>query len=214
MNAARATSVRFDGATAVRPVVIERGVLARYVAAAARAYRSDARLPQCIGILLGRLSHRAAVVEEIRLARNARGSDQSARLEFEQIAIRFGDAYRDEDRGYWCDPESVLAISRRASASGREVLGSIHLHPDGGRIGLPPERAWLLSADPTDMDLYVFQQTGWPVSMIIYLEAIDGRLAHEISAWAPIEDEQGARCLRLPVRLRTGPAESVRASAP
>ena len=47
----------------------------------------------------------------------------------------------------------------RQDKLGRELLGSIHSHPDWQHIGPEHERRMHLSESPTPMDEYLFYQT-------------------------------------------------------
>jgi len=186
-------------------VFVERRARAAFLDAAVRVYEEiGPGLPYpCFGVLVGRMQDGTAHVERVAFGRNVRATDTAARDEFTDTVIpRFGAAYENPHRGYWCDSADLLRIVREAQDEGCDVLGSIHLHPDWHNIGSPDGTRPPLSEEPTRMDAYVFAGTGWPVNLICYLERRGGTFYHTWGGWAPRTDDPAqARCEALPVRL-------------
>ncbi|OWV11963.1 hypothetical protein B5D80_03375 [Micromonospora wenchangensis] len=186
----------------------------RFVADAVREYRRclDSRdadgvphhPPRASALLFGQVDDAALTVTDIEFVPNVRGRDESVIAEFEErIAPRFGEVYRDTERGFWCADEGVLRAIKQHSVNGRELLGSVHSHPNWHEIGPPHERGQRLSEQPTGMDEYLFRQSGWPVNVIWYVRASGDRLIHRVAGWRP--GPQGCEPLdvRLPSALRT-----------
>jgi hypothetical protein len=137
-------------------------------------------------LLTGRVSADAIRVDSVRFAGNVRETDETVLEEFSEVIVPdFGEAYRNGRRGFWCDSADLLAVTRQAEAEGRELLGSIHLHPDWHRIGPVRERPMRISHQPTRMDDYVFRNTGWPLNLICYLERHGNEVFHTIGGWGP-----------------------------
>ncbi|WP_217211461.1 hypothetical protein [Streptomyces sp. AC550_RSS872] len=159
--------------------------------------------PSCFAVLLGTVEDGVAHVAEVEFATNARASDPTAMAEFSGvITTRFGPAYRNPCRGFWCSSKDLLRIQRRAEHQRLDILGSVHMHPDWHRIGPPAERALTISEHPTPMDRYMFDNTRYPVNMICYLESIGGKLSSALAAWGPPSEEQpDASCPRLTLRF-------------
>lgn len=188
-------------------VLLDPGVLSDFLADAVREYTTctPELPPRSWAVLLGRFVDDAMRVERVRFAANIRETDDSVLQEFDATIIpRFGACYANGRRGYWCEPRELLRITAEAEAAGLEVLGSIHLHPDWHRIGPPHERGLRVSQEPTPMDRHLFQGSGWPLNMILYLERREGRLYHALGAWAaPSEAAPDAGCRPLAIRLGT-----------
>jgi hypothetical protein len=139
-------------------------------------------------------------------ARSVRATDPQVRSEFSETIIpRFGPAYANEARGFWCDSKDLLQIIRQAEPDGLEVLGAVHFHSDWHRIGPPQEHGLHLSEYPTPMDQYMIRNTGWPVHMICYLEQRDDAVFGTLGAWEPALDGDGAcRALSVLVSAEAG----------
>ncbi|QAT88034.1 hypothetical protein EJ065_6505 [Corallococcus coralloides] len=188
-------------------VLVDPAALSDFMADAVREYTActPELPPRSWAVLLGRFTDDAMHVERVGFATNIRETDDSVLQEFEAAIIpRFGACYANGRRGYWCEPRELLRITAEAEAEGLEVLGSIHLHPDWHRIGPPHERGLRVSQEPTPMDRHLFQGSGWPLNMILYLERREGRLYHSLGAWAPPADTAPeAGCRALAIRMRT-----------
>ncbi|GEL75061.1 hypothetical protein [Myxococcus virescens] len=188
-------------------VLLESAVLSDFLVDAIREYTTCTPEvpPRSWAVLLGRVAGDAMRVERVRFANNVRETDEGVLQEFDTTIIpRFGACYANGRRGFWCEPQELLRITTEAEAQGLEVLGSIHLHPDWHRIGPPHERGLRVSQEPTPMDRHLFQGSGWPLNMILYLERREGRLYHSIGAWAPPDgQEAGAGCRALAIRMET-----------
>lgn len=200
-----------------RTVLVAPGLLDEFVRGAIRAYEecTPALPPRHWAVLLGRFANDAMVVDAVRQARNVRETDAHVLAEFEAgIVPRFGAAYANVCRGFWCDARHLLGIMAEARATGQEVLGSIHLHPDWHRIGPAHEQGLVVSESPTPMDEYVFGHTGYPLNMILYLERRHGAVHGSLGAWAPpLTDAHGPApgCSPVAIRYRlTGPADAPR----
>ena len=187
-------------------VIIDAPVLRQFLAAARAQYASctPATPPSCFAVLVGTVTDSGAIVERAEYGRNVRGTDSTAVSEFSTtIAETFGDAYRNQHRGYWCDSSDLLRIHNDAEADGLSILGSIHMHPDWHRIGPPRERTLRISERPTPMDEYVFAMTGWQVNMICYLERSGSQVVHTLAAWHhPGASPPQSKCTAVSVQVR------------
>lgn len=143
-------------------------------------------LPRASGLLFGNFDGNAITISDIEFVSNVRDSDASVMAEFEgPIATTFGDVYKNPGRGFWCDEEGVLQAVKRQVERGRELMGSIHSHPDWHDIGPRHERAQRLSENPTQMDHYLFRQSCWPINVIWYISSGGGDMAHRVAGWRP-----------------------------
>ncbi len=186
-------------------VLLDPAVLSDFLGSSIREYSecTPELPPRAWAVLLGRFTGDAMRVEHVRFAANIRETDDSVLQEFDTAIIpRFGACYANGRRGYWCEPRELLRITTEAEALGLEVLGSIHLHPDWHRIGPPHERGLKVSQEPTPMDCHLFQGSGWPLNLILYLEQREGRLYHSLGAWSPPSGPD-AGCRALAIRLET-----------
>ena len=163
-------------------------------------------MPRTWGLLFGRVECDAMRLESVRFAANVRETSDVALAEFDEVIVPcFGAAYANKGRGFWCDPAELLSLTREAEAEGMELLGSLHLHPDWHQIGPPHERRQRVSEQPTEMDEYLFRNTGWPVNMICYLESRGSEIVHTFAAWSPPSfDDPASRAAELPIRFRVG----------
>jgi hypothetical protein len=154
--------------------------------------------------MVGGIADGEVTVERFEFGTNVRATSNLAVNEFSSnIAERFGPAYLNEHRGFWCSSSDLLRIHRDADADGLEILGSVHMHPDWHRIGPPAERGLRISEQPTPMDEYMFAMTGWPVNMICYLERRGRGFFHRYAAWQhPGSQLPGARAVAIPVHVR------------
>jgi hypothetical protein len=188
-----------------RLVLLAPSLLTDFISDSVREYEACTPQlpPRCWAVLVGRFVEDGMRVEHVRYARNIRELDAGVLQEFDDSIVPcFGTAYCNKRRGFWCDPKDLLRITREAQAEGMEVLGSIHLHPDWHRIGPPQERELRVSQEPTHMDRHIFQNTGWPLNIILYLERRDGVLYHSLGAWAPPPDSEPERgCEPLTLRF-------------
>lgn len=185
-------------------VAVSHGTLEPFLHAAFEAYEgcSPAEPPSSFALLLGTLRNGRALIAATEFARNARSADRTATEEFRTTIVpRFGTAYDNIHRGFWCDSRDLLRIHRQAAAQGLEVLGSIHLHPDWHRIGPPSERGLRISEAPTPMDAYMFASTGWLVNMICYVERQEGLLCYTLGAWRPAGGPDATACAPLRIQL-------------
>ncbi|WP_079171436.1 MULTISPECIES: hypothetical protein [unclassified Streptomyces] len=196
------------GAPTAATVLIDDQALGAFLTVAVGAYRrltAETPLP-CFALLLGQAEAATFHVRRVVFGRNARTSDPAARQEFsETIVPRFGPAYENEHRGWWMDSADLLKAARQAEEAGLDLLGSIHMHPDWHRIGPPSARAHVLSERPTPMDHHLFEQAGWPLNLICYLERRAGAFFHSLAAWTPSPPgaPEGAGCTGLDLRVRT-----------
>jgi hypothetical protein len=190
-------------ARAASAVLFSDDVLRKFLDAAVAEYAHitpDEPRP-CFGALLGTVVGETVLVSDVAFGRNVRTTDPAAREEFATAIVpRFGAAYENPVRAWWFAPADLLGIARGAEERGLDVLGSIHLHPDWHHIGPPHERGLRVSQEPTPMDRHLFQGTGWPLNMILYLERREGRLYHALGAWAPPTGSD-AGCRPLAIRL-------------
>jgi hypothetical protein len=180
-------------------VLLSDSALRRFLSAAADEYaRITPEQPRpCFAVLLGTHTDGAFLVDDVAFGRNVRNSDPSAHEEFTATIVpRFGSAYENPVRAWWLDPLDLLRITRAADRAGRDVLGSIHLHPDWHRLGPESERDCPLSDRPTPMDEHMFRNTGWPVNVVCYLERQHGGLYYSLAAW-------DGDCRPLPLRVHT-----------
>ncbi|MFI9256062.1 hypothetical protein [Streptomyces sp. NPDC053069] len=178
--------------------------LAPFLRAAFEAYEgcSPAEPPSSFALLTGTLRNGRALIAATEFARNARSADRAATEEFRTTIVpRFGTAYDNVHRGFWCDSRDLLRVHRLAAEQGLEVLGSIHLHPDWHRIGPPSERGLRISEAPTPMDAYMFASTGWLVNMICYVERQEGLLCYTVAAWGPAYGPDATACTPLRIQL-------------
>lgn len=144
--------------------------------------------PSCFAVLVGHDVANAVTVARVEFGRNVRACDAMARTEFsEEVVPRFGVAYDNPYRGYWCDSADLLRIARSAEQSGMDIVGSVHLHPDWHLIGPAHERGLRISEAPTPMDSYMFANTFWPVNVICYLEHHGSDLYFTLAAWGQTE---------------------------
>jgi proteasome lid subunit RPN8/RPN11 len=158
--------------------------------------------PSCFALLVGEVAGGTAVVHDVAFGRNVRATAPVATSEFRSTIVpRFGPAYENEHRGFWCDPFDLLRIHRKAEEQGLDVIGSIHLHPDWHRIGPPAERGLRISQAPTPMDVYMFDNSQWPVNMICYLERPDDELCYVFGAWSPPADSN-SDCPPIDIQFR------------
>lgn len=160
--------------------------------------------PNSFGLLGGVLEDDAMVVKRFAFASNVRAVDPVPLEEFkDNIVPRFGNQYRDGDRGFWCGSRDLLKVTRDFESSGLELLGSIHMHPDWHRIGPMHERGTQkLSEHPSRMDQYMFSNGGWPLNIICYLESRADYIAHTYGAWRPIgRPDSSARVTGMSMRF-------------
>lgn len=177
-------------------VLFDESILAPFLAAAGTEYEQSTPQapPGCFAVLSGRVEADHYRVERLDFGRNVRATDSTATDVFDTVVVPcFGPAYANQRRGFWCDAKDLLRISRSVEADGRELLGSIHLHPDWHRIGPPAERGLPISDRPTPMDRFLLRQTGWPVNLICYLEHRHGRRYRSLAGWAPDGTELAVR---------------------
>ncbi|WP_051877405.1 hypothetical protein [Streptomyces natalensis] len=184
-------------------VVISHRTLEPFLGVAFDAYKgcSPRKPPSSFALLLGTLRNGRALIQATEFADNVRSADTAAAEEFRTTIIpRFGTAYANMHRGFWCDSRDLLRVHKRAAGLGLDILGSIHLHPDWHRMGPPHERGLQISEAPTPMDAYMFGNTGWPVNMICYVERQDEWLSYALGAWSPPPGPQETAC--APLRLQ------------
>jgi hypothetical protein len=140
--------------------------------------------PNASALLFGQSGSTELTISRIEFVANIRGSDETVIAEFEaSIVPRFGEAYRNPERGFWCDEQAVLRAIMRQAENGLELLGSVHSHPDWHEVGPPHERHLRLSENPTRMDEYLFRQSRWPVNVIWYVSGGDSGMTHRVAAW-------------------------------
>lgn len=163
--------------------------------------------PRSWALLFGRVEGDVIRIESLRYAANVRETEDRVLEEFREVIVPcFGAGYVDKGRGFWCDSAEQLRLIREAQAQGRELVGSLHLHPDWHRIGPPAERRQHVTEQPTDMDEYVFRNTGWPVNMICHLETVGEEIAYTIAAWtAPAYDDPEQHPEEIPIHTRLAP---------
>lgn len=191
-------------------VVVSHRALEPFLHAAVRAYRSctPTEPPSCFAVLVGAIRDGRAVVHTAEIARCVRATDSTATEEFRTAVVpRFGTAYDNVHRGFWCDPADLLRIQRHADKQELDIIGSLHLHPDWHRIGPPAERGLRISEAPTPMDAYMFGNTGWPVNMICYVEPTGQQLSYTLAAWGPPSGAQDSPCAPLHLKFRMDPEE-------
>ncbi|MGA5135381.1 hypothetical protein ACPCTO_37030 [Streptomyces olivoreticuli] len=153
-------------------------------------------------MLVGSLSKGVAKIRRLEFAESVRADDPNVLEEFESNVVPcFGESYINKRRGYWCSPRDLLRINRQAARDGLEVLGSMHFHPDSGRLG-PEQRNLTLSQNPTPMDEHMFRNGAWPVNMLCYLQGRDGALAPTLTAWSPPPlHDLDVRCAPITLQL-------------
>ncbi|GAU70891.1 hypothetical protein SSP35_23_00810 [Streptomyces sp. NBRC 110611] len=205
-TAEESTKARASGGGVAQCVSVAVGhrTLEPFLATAFDAYEgcSPAEPPSAFALLIGTLRNGQALIHTTEFARNVRSADTVATDEFRTTIVpRFGAAYANMHRGFWCDSRDLLRIHKRAAGLGMDVLGSIHLHPDWHRIGPPHERGLRVSEAPTPMDTYMFGSTGWPVNMICYVECEDGVLSYTLGAWSPPLAPQETVCAPLRIQF-------------
>jgi hypothetical protein len=154
-------------------------------------------VPRLSGLLFGRADDTEISIDTIIYVPNVRGSDEKASAEFEEIAIQFGDEYKNPQRGFWCDDNNVFQAIKQQSSMGLELLGSIHFHPNWHEIGPPQERRQRISENPTRTDEYLFRRASWPVNVICYSRQSEGVLIHRVAGWRP----GSAKCRKLDIRI-------------
>lgn len=164
--------------------------------------------PRSWGLLFGSDDGEVVRIESIRFATNVRETEDHALEEFREVIVPcFGAGYEDAGRAFWCDSAEQLRLTREAAAQGLELVGSLHLHPDWHRIGPPAERRQQITEQPTEMDEYVFRNTGWPVNMICHLESLGDDIACTIAAWtAPPYDDPARHAEEIPIHTRLATA--------
>lgn len=157
--------------------------------------------PSCFVVIVGSILEGVSRIERLEFATSVRADDANVLEEFaSNIVPDFGESYTHKRRGYWCSPRDLLRINRLAAREGLEVLGSMHFHPDSGRLG-STQRNLTLSQNPTPMDEHMFRNGAWPVNMLCYLEGREGVLVPTLAAWSPPPmDDLKARC--APIRLK------------
>ncbi|MDO0924442.1 hypothetical protein QQY24_03055 [Streptomyces sp. TG1A-8] len=160
-------------------------------------------LPRASALLFGESDGVEITISGIEFVTNVRDSDESVMAEFEgTIAPRFGDVYRNSGRGFWCDGKGVLQAIKKQSVRGRELMGSVHSHPNWHEIGPPHERYQELSENPTRMDEYLFRQSCWPVNVIWYIRGGRGGTAHRVAGWRPGAERCESLDIRIPPAIR------------
>ncbi|MGD2153172.1 MAG: M67 family metallopeptidase [Gemmatimonadales bacterium] len=86
-------------------------------------------------------------------------------------AVPADNSRRDERRRrYLIGPDDVLALERRASDSGLQVVGYYHSHPDAPAV-------------PSEFD----REHAWPTYVYLIVSVVDGRAA-DIRAWRLSDD--------------------------
>ncbi|HTZ43078.1 MAG TPA: hypothetical protein VMB79_04390 [Jatrophihabitans sp.] len=198
--------------TAAPTVLLAPGVLDEVIADAVAQYRTawqvrtsgERYLPRCWALLVGDYEANLLRVRAIRWAGNVRESDATVLEEFSEVIVPcFGSGYTNGRRGYWCDPAELLAITREVEDAGYDVLGSVHMHADMHRFWPEHAGGLELSEHPTPMDEYLFRNGGWPLNLILHLEAVGDDITMRLGAWSPpaFEDAGGraAGCRVLPV---------------
>lgn len=159
--------------------------------------------PRASALLFGRFNRNEIIIGGIEFVPDIRGTDETVIAEFEDtIAPQFGDAYRNLSRGFWSDEKAVLRAIMRQDEYGRELVGSIHSHPDWQNIGPVHERRMRLSENPTQMDEYLFRQSCWPVNVIWYISGGDRRVTHRVAGWRSRPNGCDRLDLGLPTAIR------------
>ena len=158
--------------------------------------------PRTSALLFGRVDPDGITIEGVEFVPDIRGTDETVIAEFEDtIAPKFGDAYRNRSRGFWSEDLAVLRAMLRQDKLGRELLGSIHSHPDWQHIGPEHERRMHLSETPTPMDEYLFYQSCWPVNVIWYISGGDRGMRHRVAGWRTGENGYEQLELGLPFEI-------------
>jgi uncharacterized protein (TIGR02246 family) len=160
------------------------------------------RPPACFAILVGEIVEGEALIHSVEFGRNVRATAPTAMEEYRSMIVPcFGPAYKNENRGFWCDSTDLLRIHRKAEAQGLGILGSIHLHPDWHRMGPDGERGLTISEAPTPMDAYMFRNTAWPVNVICYLERPNQDVRYTFGVWSPFSEAGGTGCAPIPIQF-------------
>ncbi|MGH3761900.1 hypothetical protein [Actinophytocola sp.] len=168
--------------------------------------------PRSWGLLFGRVEDDLVRIESLRFALNVRETDERVLEEFREVIVPcFGAGYTDKGRGFWCDSAEQLRLTREAQAQGLELVGSLHMHPDWQSIGPANERRQHVSEHPTEMDEYVYRNTGWPVNMICYLESRGEDITYTVAAWsAPPFDDPDRHPEPIPIRTKLAATPAAR----
>ncbi len=159
--------------------------------------------PRQWGILAGKQGTSILVVEALYYASNVRDVDADVIAEYhDQRAPKFGGVYKDRRRGYQSDARELLTVIHEAEAVHQEILGSIHMHADLHNIDRPDDLSPVISqsASPTDHDL--FQASGWPLNMILYVERYERALHWTVTAWVPGNEQNPSEYREIPVLMQ------------
>lgn len=103
----------------------------------------------------------------------------ASRLEVVQAVPSDNAREEERRRRYLIGPDEVLALERRASEAGLQVVGYYHSHPDA-----PPV--------PSEFD----RQHAWPWYVYLIVSVVDGRTVEE-RAWRLSDDRDSFQAIEM-----------------
>jgi proteasome lid subunit RPN8/RPN11 len=131
------------------------------------ARHAEATYPhECVGLLIGRIEDGRKTVEAIYEAQNAWSADVGLTDAEHEHSLR--------DR-FYLDPRDYIKADRQARASGQDIVGCYHSHPDHPAI-------------PSERDRVGSQGVGGGPSFSFLIQSVRSALAAELAAWLLTED--------------------------
>lgn len=159
--------------------------------------------PRQWGILAGKLGTSILVVEAVYYASNVRDVDADVITEYhDQRAPKFGGVYKDHRRGYQSDARDLLTVIHKAEAVHQEILGSIHMHADLHNTDRPDDLSPVISQSASPIDHNLFQASGWPLNMILYVERHERALHWAVTAWVPENEKNQLEYREIPILMQ------------
>lgn len=131
------------------------------------AEHSEASYPyECVGLLIGRLEEGQMLIEQIYAAQNTWNADVGLTDAEHEHSLR--------DR-FYLDPRDYLKADRAARASGLDVVGCYHSHPDHPAI-------------PSERDRVGAQGVGSGSSFAFLIQSVRAGRVAELTAWYLVDE--------------------------
>jgi proteasome lid subunit RPN8/RPN11 len=121
---------------------------------------------ECVGLLIGRLEGGKKTVEDIYQAQNTWSADVGLTDAEHEHSLR--------DR-FYLDPRDYIKADRAARASGLDIVGCYHSHPDHPAI-------------PSERDRTGAQGVGGGSSFSFLIQSVRAGQAAELASWLLAED--------------------------
>jgi proteasome lid subunit RPN8/RPN11 len=121
---------------------------------------------ECVGLLIGRLEGGKKTVEAIYQAQNTWSADVGLTSAEHEHSLR--------DR-FYLDPRDYMKADRAARASGLDIVGCYHSHPDHPAV-------------PSERDRVGAQGVGGGTSFSFLIQSVRSGHAAELASWLLAED--------------------------